>query len=154
MRLSDDTHAPDYLGTLGWWYYMAGDNERAAHIFDEVVQQRPGDVKLWMHRAWVEIEIKRFSDAIQTVNNGVWKSTGMYEEHPEGERAMAQAVAFWQANEADSAMGDFDRAVAGQPEWLNSQWVKALYSPLVAQSIEQMKAERERRKKERMAEKR
>ena len=154
LRLSNDTHAPDYLGALGWWYYMAGDNDRAAHIFDEVVQQRPGDVKLWMHRAWVEIEIKRFSDAIQTVNNGVWKSTGMYEEHPEGERAMARAVAFWQANEADSAMGDFDRAVAGQPEWLNSQWVKALYSPLVAQSVEQMKAERERRKKERMAEKR
>ena len=154
LRLSNDTHAPDYLGALGWWYYMAGDNERAAHIFDEVAQQRPGDVKLWMHRAWVEIEIKRFSDAIQTVNNGVWKSTGMYEEHPEGERAMARAVAFWQANEADSAMGDFDRGVAGQPEWLNSQWVKALYSPLVAQSVEQMKAERERRKKERMAEKR
>ncbi|MGC2475614.1 MAG: M48 family metalloprotease, partial [Candidatus Sulfotelmatobacter sp.] len=154
LRLSDDTHAPDYLGTLGWWYYMAGDNGRAAHIFDEVVQQRPADVNLWMHRAWVEIEIKRFSDAIQTVNNGVWKSTGLYEEHPEGERAMARAVAFWQANEADSAMGDFDRAVAGQPEWLNSQWVKALYSPLVAQSVEQMKAERERRKKERMAEKR
>ena len=42
LRLSNDTHAPDYLGALGWWYYMAGDNERAAHIFDEVAQQRPG----------------------------------------------------------------------------------------------------------------
>src|SRR5579872_37251 len=154
LRLGGDQQAPDYLGTLGWWYYMAGDNERAAHLLDEVVQQRPADVKLWMYRAWVEIEIKRFSDAIQTVNNGVWTSTGMYQEHPDGERAMAQAVAFWQANEADSAMGDFDRAVAGQPEWLNPQWVKALYSPLVAQSVEQMKAERERRKKERMAERR
>lgn len=152
LRLSGDTHAPDYLGALGWWYYMAGDNDRAAHIFDEVVQQRPGDVKLRMHRAWVEIEVKRFSDAIQTVNNGGSTSTGTYQEHSDGERAMAQAVAFWQANETDSAMGDFDRGVAEQPEWLNSQWVKALYSPLVTQSIEQMKAERERRKKERMAE--
>jgi hypothetical protein len=111
-------------------------------------------VKLWLHRAWVEIEIKRFSDAIQTVNNGVWESGGAYQEHPEGERAMAWAVAFWQANEADPALGDFERALAGQPEWGDREWVRALYSPLVAQSVEQMKVERERRKKERLAEKR
>ena len=154
LRTSNDQHAPDYLGALGRWYYLAGDYERAAHIFDEVVQQRPGDVKLWLHRAWVEIEIKRFSDAIQTVNNGVWENTGMYQEHPEGERAMAQAVAFWQAKEPDPALGDFDRAVAGQPEWENLEWVRALYSPLVAESVQQMKAERERRKKERLAERR
>lgn len=154
LRVGDDAYAPDYLGSLGWWYYMAGDNERAAHIFDEVVQQRPANVKLWLRRAWAEIEIKRFSDAIQTVNNGVGESGGVYQARPEGERSMAQAVAFWQASETDSAIGDFDRAVTAQPEWLNPQWVKAVYSPLVAQSVEQMKAEHERRKKERMAEKR
>src|SRR5579872_211439 len=154
LRLSDDAYAPDYLGTLGWWYYMAGDNERAAHIFDEVVQQRPGNMKLWLHRAWAEIEIKRFSDAIQTVNNGGSPSAPMYQDSSAGERSMAQAVAFWQASETDSAMDDFDRAMAQQPEFQNSQWVKALYSPLVAQSVEQMKAEQERRKKERVAERR
>jgi predicted Zn-dependent protease len=154
LRLSDDQRAPDYLGDLAWWCYMAGDYEHAAQIFDEVVQQRPGDVMLWLHRAWADIQVKRYSDAIQTVNNGAWNSTGMYEEHPEGERAMAQGVAFWQASETDSAMGDFDRAIAGQPEWDNPQWVRALYSPLVADSVQQMKEERERRKKQRMAEKR
>jgi len=154
LRLSDDQRAPDYLGTLGWWYYLAGDYERAAHVFDEVVQQRPGDVKLWLHRAWVEIEIKRFSDAIQTVDNGGSESTGTYQEHPEGERAMAQAIAFWHAQDTDPAVGHFERAVAGQPEWENPEWVRALYSPLVAESVQQMKAERERRKKERLAEKR
>jgi len=154
LRTSDDQRAPDYLGMLGWWYYLGGDYERAAHVFDEVVQQRPGDVKLWLRRAWVEIEVKRFSDAIQTVNNGELENTGMYREHPEGERAMAQAVALWQAQDTDPALGNFDRAVAGQPEWGNADWVRTLYSPRVAESVQQMKAERERRKKDRLAEKR
>jgi hypothetical protein len=37
--------------------------------------------------------------------------------------------------------------VSGQPEWENPRWVKALYSPLVAQSVQQMQVERERRRK-------
>src|SRR5262249_33682034 len=142
----DDQRAPDYLGALAWWYYMAGDYEHAGQMFDEVVQQRPGDVKLWLHRAWADIQVKRYSDAIQTVNNGAWESGTAYQEHPEGERAMAQGIAFWQARETDSAMSDFDRAIAGQPEWNNPQWVRALYSPLVADSVQQMKEEKERRK--------
>jgi hypothetical protein len=59
---------------------------------------------------------------------------------------MVRSVANWQAQEHDEAMRDFDIALGGQPEWENSNWVKALYSPLVAQSIQEMKAERERRK--------
>jgi predicted Zn-dependent protease len=149
LRASSDARAPDYLGELAWWYYMAGDYPRAAQLLDQTVQQRPGDVKLWLRRAWVEIEVKRFSDAIQTSNNG----TG-YEEKLQGERAMAQAVAFWQAKESDPALVDFDRATAEQPEWTNANWVMALYSPLVAQSVQEMQAERERQKKQRMAERR
>lgn len=151
LQNSDDQHSPEYQGRLGWWYYMAGDYERSARLLDQAVQQRPGDVKMWLHRAWSEIEIKRFSDAIQTVNNGAWESDGAYQEHPQGERAMAQGVAFWMANESDQALTDFDRAVASQPEWENTQWVKALYSPLVVNAVHEMHAESERRKKARMA---
>ena len=152
LRVSSDERAPDYLGELGWWYYLAGDYEHASQILNETVQQRPGDVRMWLHRAWAEIEVKRFSDAIQTVNNGTWESGGVYRENPEGDRAMAQGVAFWQAKETDPALRDFDRALATQPEWGNANWVKALYSPLVAQSVREMQAERERQKKARMAE--
>jgi hypothetical protein len=67
---------------------------------------------------------------------------------------MAQGVAYWQARERDSALRDYEQAVAGQPEWENQKWVKALYSPLVAGSVEEMKAERERQKKQKMAERR
>ena len=59
---------------------------------------------------------------------------------------MARAVTRWQAQEHDEALVDFNAALAGQPEWENSSWVKALYSPLVTQSIQEMQAERERRK--------
>jgi tetratricopeptide (TPR) repeat protein len=142
-----DGWAPDYLGELGWWYYLAGDYARASQLLGDAVQQRPGDVKLWVRRAWAQIEIRRYSDAIQSVNNG-------YEQGLPNEKAMAQGVAYWQARETESALRDYDRAVAEQPEWENPKWVRALYSPLATRSVEEMKAERERQKKQRLAEKR
>ncbi len=145
LKENSDPWAPDYVGELGWWYYLAGDYERASQLLSQAVQQRPGDVKMWVRRAWAEIEVRRYSDSIQTANNGI------FEEKFQTERAMAQGVAFWQAKEPEEALRDFERAVAGQPEWGNPQWVKALYSPLVAQTVQEMQAERERQRKARMA---
>jgi len=147
LRGNADEWAPDYLGELGWWYYMAGDYPRAAQLLNDAVQQRPGDVKLWVRSAWTQIEIQRYSDAIQTASNG-------YVQGLPSEKAMAQAVAYWQAKEPDPALNNYDLATSGQPEWGNSKWVWGLYSPLVARSVEEMKAEQERRKKQRTAEKR
>jgi Zn-dependent protease with chaperone function len=152
LKQSPDPWGPDSLGDLGWWYYLAGDYERASQLLGEAVQQRPGDVRMWIRRVWAEIEIRRYSDAIQTVNNGGWGNGGTNEQRVPSERAMAQGVAFWQAKETEEALRDLDRALAGQPEWGNPQWVKVLYSPLVAQSVQEMQAERERRRKARIAE--
>jgi len=154
LKLSGDSWAPDYIGELGWWYYLGGDYARASQLLGQAAQERPGDVKMWIRRAWTEIDIRRFSDAIQTATNGVWESAGANEQRFQNERAMAQAVAFWQAKESEQALRDFDRALAGQPEWGNAKWVKALYSPLVAQSAQEMqveRAERERQRKARLA---
>jgi hypothetical protein len=147
-RENPDGWAPDYAGEVGWWYYLAGDYEHASKILSDVVQQRPGDVRVWVRRAWGEIEIRRYSDAIQSAVNG------NLDPRFQSERNMVAAVAYWQAKEPDAALQDFERAEAAQPEWGNPKWVKALYSALAAQSIEEMTAEQERRKKERMAEKR
>ncbi len=144
LQASSDPWSPDYVGELGWWYYLGGDYARASQLLAEAVQQRPADAKMWIRRGWAEIEIRRYSDSIQTVNNGA--ST---EQKYQDERAMAQGVAFWQSTEIEEAMRDYERATAGQPEWENPKWVKALYSPLVAKSVEEMKAERERQKKAR-----
>ena len=147
LQTEADGWAPDYLGELGWFYYLSGDSTRASQLLEQSAQQRPGDLTIWLRRTWTQIEIRRYSDAIQSINNGV------FEPALQGERAMAQAVAFWQAKETDEALSDYDRAIAAQPEWGNQQWVKALYSPLVVQTVEQMQAERERQKKVRMGEK-
>jgi len=64
----------------------------------------------------------------------------------QAESAMARAVAHWQAQDRDEALRYFEFAVSGQPEWENSNWVKAIYSPLVTQSIEQMDVERQKQK--------
>ena len=147
LRGNADGWAPDYLGELGWWYYLGGDYARAAELLDGAVQQRPGDVKHWVRRAWTQIEIQRYSDAIQTVN-------ALYVQGLQDERTMTTAVANWQARETDNALRNFDFAIAARPEWDNANWVKVLYSPLVARSVGEMKAERERQKKERMAQRR
>jgi tetratricopeptide (TPR) repeat protein len=140
LQQSGDLQAPVQMGEFGWWHYLNGDYQKAVDMLSAAVQQRPGDLNLWLGLAWAQIEIRRYGDALQTLNGAV------YEQKIQPERAMVRAVANWQAQEHDEAMRDFDIALGGRPEWGNSSWVKALYSPLVAQSTQEMQAERERRK--------
>jgi predicted Zn-dependent protease len=135
-----DGWAPDYLGELGWWYYLSSDYEHAARLLDAAVQQRPGRLRLRVRRGWVAIENRRFADALQT--------TGEEEERTDREESMLKAVAFWQSTEADTALEDFTRATLGQPEWNNPHWVRALYSPLVAKCVQEMQAKREERERQ------
>jgi predicted Zn-dependent protease len=132
---------PTWLGDLGWWFYLSGDQPTAASLLGDAVQQRPDDPRLAVRLAWVWIEQRRLGDALQTIN-----SSNYSDSSPQSERAMARAVARWQAQERDAAFGDFSAAVSGQPEWENPRWVKALYSPLVAQSVQQMQVERRRQR--------
>jgi len=104
------------------------------------VQQRPGDPDLGRHLAWVQIEVRRYSDALQTLDSV------NYERRTPPEKAIIQAVARWQAQERDEAMRAFDIAMGSQPEWENPKWVMALYSPLVEHSVQEMQAEGERRR--------
>jgi predicted Zn-dependent protease len=137
---SNDVRAPMWIGELGWWHYRDGNYQRAVELLSDAWQQRPRDTELGLQLAWAQIEIRRYGDALQMVQN-----TG-YAAGIEPEKAMARAVAHWQAQEQDQALADFNVALVGKPEWGNSNWVKALYSPLVAQGIKEMQAELERRK--------
>jgi len=140
LQQSADLQAPVQMGELGWWHYLNGDYQKAVDMLSAAVQQRPGDLNLWLGLAWAQIEIRRYGDAMQTLNGAI------YEQKIQTESAMVRAVANWQAQKHDEAMRDFDIALGARPEWGNSSWVKALYSPLVAHSIQEMQAERERRK--------
>ncbi len=133
---------PRWLAELGWWFYLAGDQPTAASLLGDAAQQRPDNTKLALRLAWVWIEQRRLADALQMINNG-----NASDSSSQSEKAMARAVARWQAQERDAALGDFAAAMSGQPEWENPRWVKALYSPLVAQSVQQMQVENQRRRK-------
>jgi beta-barrel assembly-enhancing protease len=139
FRQSSDRQASLWIGQLGWWEYLSGNYPKAVELLSEATQQRPGDTELGLQLAWATIEVRRYRDALQALEINV------YQQQTEPERAMARAVAHWQAQEPDAAMLDFDVAVGGEPEWGNPNWVQALYSPLVAQSVREMQAERLRR---------
>ena len=146
FKQSSDVQAPAWNGELGWWHYLNGDYPKAVELLSEEVQQRPGDPNLRLRLAWALIEIRRYSDALQQL-----ESTS-YERQASSQKAIVQAVAHWQAQEHEESLRDFDVAVSAEPVWQNPNWVKALYSPLVAQSVQEMRAERERqRQKARIA---
>lgn len=75
---------------------------------------------LTVRLAWAMLEVHRYSDALQILQNPT------YEPTLQPEKAMAQAVAYWQAQLPDDAMIDFNSALAGQPEWRNADWVKRI----------------------------
>jgi beta-barrel assembly-enhancing protease len=140
FKVSGDPQAPVWIGELGWWHYLNGDYQKSVELLSEARQQRPADLKLGRGLAWALIEVRRYGEALQTLESVA------YGQPSRPERAIIQSVAHWQAQEHDEAMRDFDIALGGQPEWGNPSWVRALYSPLVAQSIQEMQAERERRR--------
>jgi Zn-dependent protease with chaperone function/Tfp pilus assembly protein PilF len=140
LKVSGDVQAPVWIGELGWWHYLNGDYQQAVELSSEARQQRPADVNLGTQLAWALIETRHYGDALQTVESF------SYERQPPPEKVIVQAVAHWQAQERDEAMRDFDIAMGTLPEWENPKWVNALYSPLVAQSVQEMQTERERRR--------
>ena len=132
--------APGALLDLGWWYYLAGDYPSASSLVGNAMQQRPGNAAYTTKQGWVQIEQHALADALQSLQAG-------YDQGENAERQMARAVALWRAQRQDEAMISFESASGKQPEWENPRWVKALYSPEVAETIQQMKTERERRRK-------
>jgi beta-barrel assembly-enhancing protease len=140
LKQNRAVHAPLSLGELGWWHYLAGNYQNAVGLLSQAVQQRPGDMRLWLRLAWAQIEVQRYRDTLQALNEFALN------QQMQPERAILRAVARWQAQEHDEALSDFNVAVTDQPEWGNPAWVKALYSPLALESILEMQSESERRK--------
>ena len=130
--------APELLGRLGWWYYRAGNYSTASELLLRTVALRPGNLSLHSALAFDQLEQHQLDDAIRhfsiAIADNDWNSP-----------QMGRAVARWQARQTDGALEDYEAVAKGQPEWRNPRWVKALYSPRVAQSVAEMEAERRRR---------
>jgi beta-barrel assembly-enhancing protease len=140
----NNVSAPDQLSDLSWWSYLGKDYSNAAELQREAVQRRPGNLRMLMRLAWIQIDLQRLADAFETINrtDQIATASPIFSE-----KIMAPAVARWWAQDRDTALIDFELATAHHPEWTNPRWVESLYSPLVAQSVREMQAERNRRKK-------
>src|SRR5437660_9285724 len=98
------------LEELGWWFYMAGDYRSAADLLGQAIQQRPRDLRLGARLSWADIELRRFSDALQVLNLA-------YEQgQAQPERTMARTVSLWRAQQNDAAIRDFETATPAQPQ--------------------------------------
>lgn len=126
---------PMWLGDLGWWHYLAGDYQKAVDLLSAAVQQRPQNPSLRSQLAWAQAEVRRYADALQTT------------QQVAGVSPMARPVVLWLSQEREQGLRGFEAALGSQPEWGNAAWVKALYSPTVAQSVREMQAEQELRER-------
>jgi predicted Zn-dependent protease len=138
---------PEVRGRFGWWFYRAGNFDRAVELLGGAVQERPGDTTLQIQTGWALVEQHNLESAIQRFSSGGNSHVrGHYLKSDRAGQSFAEsriglAVAEWQAHEPDRALGDFGGGLISQPEWLNPKWVAALYSPGVAKTIEELKAE-------------
>jgi predicted Zn-dependent protease len=137
--VSANPNAPAWLGELAWWYHVNGNDEQAADFLSEAIQQRPGDARLKVRYAWAAMELRRYSDALETLAQ-------VSGEQLRSEKSMAEAVAHWRAQEVDAALGAYGSALAGHSEWENALWTKALYAPGITLDIQAMHEEREKRR--------
>jgi beta-barrel assembly-enhancing protease len=126
---------PMWLGDLGWWHYLAGDYQKSVDLLSAAVQQRPQDPSLRSQLAWAQAEVRRYADALQTL-----------ERVPDAS-PMARAVVLWLSQAREEGLRRFEGTLRSQPEWGNPAWVKALYSPTVAQSVREMQTEQEARER-------
>jgi predicted Zn-dependent protease len=131
---------PKLFAQLGSWHYLAGDYAKAVELLSVAVQERPGEQDYRARYAWAQIEVHRYQDALVTLRND------SYTESPVPQYLMPRAIAYWLSQQYEPALREFDPAMERQPFWSNVKVTDALYSPLVAKTLIDMKAERERRR--------
>lgn len=119
--------APEYIGRLAWWYYRAGKYSQSSDLLSTALAQRPGDSAMQAALGFDRIEQHQPEDAVRRfapIVDGVWNSP-----------LMGRAVARWQMRQTVEALQDYATVVKSLPEWQNPRWVKALYSPDVAETV-------------------
>ena len=132
-----DSQIAVWMAELGWWHYLAEDYPKALDLLSDADQLRPGHWDVRQRMAWTQIEMRRYSDALNSID--------MQASSGERMTTMVRAVVHWRAQEQDDALRDLASVLIEQPEWENPAWVKGLYSPAVAQDIQQMLALRKER---------
>jgi tetratricopeptide (TPR) repeat protein len=137
-ELSRGPGHPEELAQMSWWHYWNGDYPKALELLSIAHQRHPNVLDIQERLAWTQVELQRYADALQILQDTALP-----------EREMAAAVASWKAQDPERALRHFNFAARSRPEWGNSKWVAALYSPTVVQAIDEMRQEADRRKRDR-----
>jgi predicted Zn-dependent protease len=143
--------APELAGRFGWWNYRAGNYSAASIYLTQAAHQRLDDVMVITQLGWVLVEQRDFEDALARFGAVKGSVPLPLETQSHGlrltaEPRMGSAVAYWLARHKDEALNEFSIAADAQPEWLNPQWTRALYSQTVAKAIAEMQAEKKKRR--------
>lgn len=131
--------APEHAARLGWWYYRAGKYDAADQVLRRFLAQRPGDAGLQTTLGWVALEKNNPAESLRLFNIAQGDSSVPASAHA------GQAVARWRLQQSDAAMIAFDGLSKDAPEWINPNWVRAIYGPVAGQSAQEMYAEQQRR---------
>lgn len=127
MALQD----PLMVARLAWWYYRAGDHDRALQLNDRAIQGRPYDANLKLQRAWILYDVRRFGDALSMLE-------ALRFDNVNTEYAACLAVNRWAIDDKSAASS----LIPDDSAWRNSVWVGALYSKNVASAVVQVYAYR------------
>jgi predicted Zn-dependent protease len=139
LTQTDNSFAPEHAARLGWWYYRAGKLDEAGKLLLRYLSQRPGDGGLQITLGWVEIEQNKPADALRRFQ--VYTS----DQKAAASASAGRAITGWRLQQKDAAMSAFEQLSKDAPEWSNATWVRALYGPVAAQSVQEMNAELARR---------
>ncbi|HLW52090.1 MAG TPA: M48 family metalloprotease [Candidatus Angelobacter sp.] len=134
-----ETFAPERASRLGWWYYRAGKYDDAGKVLRRFLSQRPGDAGLQTTLGWVQLEQNSPGEAIHRFEIYFSDSTAGAPAHA------GHAAARWRLGQTDAAIAEFDALSKDAPEWTNPAWVRALYGPVAAQTMQELYAEQQRR---------
>ena len=147
LSKSENTDAPLVQARLGWWYYRANNAQVAADLIGLAVEQRPQIGSLSAKLGWALAAQKKYESAQQrfyAAGNGGGRDG-------RAEAQMGLAVTAWEAKEPELALTNYRAAVLERAAWGNPRWVAALYGEPVVASVQAIRQENEKRRKDKGA---
>ncbi|HUK53973.1 MAG TPA: M48 family metalloprotease [Candidatus Binatia bacterium] len=131
------------LDRIGFWYYRAGQAQVAVELLPRLVGVPSDSQEEILELAWAQLEYASSPAAAAGFRN--WRGNPMEWRVRADAPIMGQALASWLMGQREEALGEFSSAVLQRPEWLNANWVGALYPSNTARMAADLYRERQRR---------
>lgn len=127
--------APELLARLGWWYFRARRMDEASAVLQKVLALRPSDPEALNNLAWVDLEQGKEEGSFTEATYGVVGN----------DATVGAAIAKWEQRQVDAALRSWPAVRSKDPQWLNQTWRTAIYPPRVAEAVQEIEVEQQRR---------